>query len=67
MITITLNGEQAQLSPELFLSEAIEQWGYENQAFAIAINKSFVPRSAYQAVTLKEGDQIELVSPVQGG
>lgn len=36
-------------------------------AFAVAINGDFVPRSTYSHVELKQGDVIDIVSPMQGG
>ena len=35
--------------------------------FAVAVNQSFVPRSSYDSYELKDGDQVEIVSPIQGG
>jgi sulfur carrier protein len=35
--------------------------------YAVAINGQFVPRSQLSAVELKEGDSIDVMSPIQGG
>ena len=35
--------------------------------FAVAVNRVFVPRSAYRAQVLAEGDRIEVIRPVTGG
>ena len=34
---------------------------------AVAVNQVFVPRSRHVDTTLKEGDQVEIVAPMQGG
>lgn len=35
--------------------------------FAVAVNRSFVPRSAYAAHSLQDDDRIEVIRPVTGG
>jgi sulfur carrier protein len=35
--------------------------------FAAAINRVFVPRSAYRTHALADGDRIEVIRPVTGG
>ena len=67
MITVILNGEEKDLKPETNLRQAIELWGLEENAFALAINSEFVPKSFYDNTTLNSGDQVELLVPMQGG
>lgn len=67
MITVQLNGESKQLKAESNLLDAITQWELSSQTFAIAVNQNFVPKPLYQKTSLSEGDQIELVVPMQGG
>ena len=35
--------------------------------FAVAVNTTFVPRTAYASQPLHEGDAMEVISPVTGG
>ena len=35
--------------------------------FAVAVNREFVPRSAYAARALQPDDRIEVIRPVTGG
>jgi sulfur carrier protein len=35
--------------------------------FAAAVNTQFVPKTQYAQHTLREGDRIEIISPVTGG
>ncbi len=35
--------------------------------FAAAINRQFVPKTAYASTPLHEGDRIDLIAPVTGG
>ena len=67
MITVFLNGEDRSVDSQSNLLDAIEQWDLGRQTFAIAVNKQFVPKSAYQETQLLEGDQVELLIPMQGG
>lgn len=71
MIELWLNNERCELTQTMSLSDALSQWretGLINgNAFAIAINSTFVPRSSYSNTLLKNGDRIDLVIPMQGG
>lgn len=67
MITVWLNNEQKQLPAAVCLAEALSQWQPPGGGFAIAINQVFVPRANYSATPLRDGDQIELLIPMQGG
>ena len=35
--------------------------------YAVAVNREFVPRSAYATHTLKSDDRLEVIRPVTGG
>lgn len=67
MLTITLNGCERRLDRPRSLNEALEDWGYRGRSFAVAINRSFVPRSQYDETVLTDGDSIEIVAPLSGG
>lgn len=67
MIKIYLNAEQRILQNPTSLMEALTEWGYSDNFFAIAINRNFIPHSQYQTTFLQEGDTIEVVTPMQGG
>ena len=67
MITLSLNGEKTQLAANETLLDAIAAWQLQQQKFAIAINEQFIPKSAYADTVLQDGDNIELLIPMQGG
>lgn len=67
MITITLNGEPRSLAENCQLSAALTEWGYEAKTYAVAVNETFVPRSQYDQHTIREGDRVDVVSPLEGG
>lgn len=66
MISVTINGEKEQLNDTISLAALLERRN-QGAGVAVAVNGEFVPRSEYPARLLKEGDQIEVVAPMQGG
>ena len=66
VIRVICNGEARALPGGHTLAEVLPAL---TQAcdFAVAVNEEFVPRSAYTAVRLADGDRIELVIPMEGG
>lgn len=49
------------------LSALIKEQVSNDIPFAIAINEHFVAKSQYPTTPLKDGDRIEILSPMQGG
>lgn len=64
---IKVNGEEKVINEAQSLSDLIHSLGFPETGNAIALNCSFVPRSSHASTTIKEGDEIEIVSPMQGG
>ena len=63
---VLINGEQrevAAVSVDALLSEL----DYEGTHFAIALNYDVVPKSRWAETSLKAGDEIEIITPRQGG
>ena len=63
---VTVNGEQREIasrSVEALLSEL----EYEGTHFAIAVNYDVLPRSRWAQTPLQAGDEIEIITPRQGG
>lgn len=67
MITIRLNETTCTLEKGHSLDNILVREGYSSPCFAVAINKQFIPREEYVKTFLKEGDCVEIVSPMQGG
>ncbi|MGQ9427071.1 sulfur carrier protein ThiS [Gilvimarinus sp. F26214L] len=66
MLKISLNDEWVDV-PEPRLAAAMAHWNYDCNKCAVAVNGEFVPRSNYEAVTLNDGDRVDVVAPVGGG
>ncbi len=63
---VTVNGE-----PREILSRSVEallgELEYEGAHFAIALNYDVVPKSKWSQTPLRNGDEIEIIAPRQGG
>lgn len=66
MIEVKINGEVTEIT-QTNLQAFLAEFADESSAFAVAINQTFVPRSNYASTELKAGDDIEILSPMQGG
>lgn len=67
MLTIRVNGKNLELNKTCSLTELIEKMNYQNVPFAVAVNQSFVARSEHSTYYLKDGDEVDIVMPMQGG
>ena len=65
-MNILVNAKQHNVSAAT-LAEALTELGFTSPAIATAVNGSFVPRDTRSATALKDGDRIEVLSPMQGG
>ena len=63
---IIVNAEPHEISPST-LAEALIQLGYDSPAIATALNGMFVPRDARTTTSVKDGDRLEILAPMQGG
>ena len=63
---VTVNGEVREIgsrSVDALLSEL----EYEGTHFAIALNFDVLPKNRWAETPLKNGDEIEIITPRQGG
>jgi sulfur carrier protein len=63
---VIVNGEQREISSgsvEALLSEL----EYQGTHFAIALNYDVLPRTKWAQTRLNSGDEIEIITPRQGG
>ncbi len=65
-MTLLLNGAPQEIAAGT-LAEALAELGYAGRVVATAVNGDFVPACKRAEVTLKDGDRIEVVAPMQGG
>ena len=67
MIGITVNGTPRSFDQPLALSALIEAMQLVGKKVAVERNGEIVPKSAYGATRLADGDRLEIVVAVGGG
>src|SRR5262245_38789998 len=65
-LKVFVNGE-ATVTNAATLAELVAQFGFAETGVATALNGDFVPRDARQSTRLAGDDNVEIVSPRQGG
>ena len=63
---IEVNGEAREIAAAT-LAEALAELGWADAKVATALNGAFVPAAARAAQTLRDGDRVEVLAPMQGG
>jgi len=63
---VTVNGEQREIAAAS-VDALLDELEYEGTHFAIALNYDVLPRSRWAQTPLKTGDEIEIITPRQGG
>jgi sulfur carrier protein len=63
---VIVNGEQREIS-SVSVGALLSELEYEGTHFAIALNFDVLPKSRWAETSLKTGDEIEIITPRQGG
>jgi sulfur carrier protein len=63
---VTVNGEQREITSAR-VDSLLSELEYEGTHFAIAVNYDVLPRSRWAQTPLRAGDEIEIITPRQGG
>ena len=63
---VIVNGERREVSASR-VDALLSELEYEGTHFAIALNFDVVPKSRWAETALKAGDEIEIITPRQGG
>ena len=63
---VTINGEQREINAS-HVDALLAELDYEGSHFAVALNYDVVPKSRWAETALKAGDEIEIITPRQGG
>lgn len=66
-MNLFLNGEPANAPDSVTVAVFLEKLGLPQKGVAVERNREIVPKSAYAATILSEGDRIEIVQFVGGG
>lgn len=66
-IKVRLNGETRELPDGTTTAQAVAELTAFGTGVAVAVNGDVVPRGSWAATRLWDGDQVEVVTAVQGG
>jgi sulfur carrier protein len=66
-VPVTLNGKPRDLPDGSSVAQAVDELTSAPSGVAAAVNGEVVPRSSWAATPLRRGDQVEVVTAVQGG
>ncbi|MEK7265312.1 MAG: sulfur carrier protein ThiS [Pseudomonadota bacterium] len=64
---LIINGESARYDGLRTVSDLVAALGLEPKKLAVELNRAIVPKSAYGATPLSNGDTLEIVHFVGGG
>jgi sulfur carrier protein len=63
---VMVNGEHREIASDR-VDALLAELEYQGSHFAIALNFDVLPRSQWAQTRLKNGDEIEIITPRQGG
>jgi sulfur carrier protein len=66
-LRVKLNGEPRELPDGSTITEAVAALTAAPAGVAAALNGDVIPRGSWAATPLRDGDQVEVVTAVQGG
>ena len=66
-VQVKLNGEPRELPEGSTVVQAVAALTAAASGVAAAVNGEVVPRGSWAATPLSDGDQVEIVTAVQGG
>ncbi|MGB0720315.1 MAG: sulfur carrier protein ThiS [Bdellovibrionales bacterium] len=64
---IILNGQPKTIEGITNITDLLQAEKQDGMKIAVAKNGTFVPKAAYGQTLIHDGDQIEIVAPMQGG
>jgi sulfur carrier protein len=64
---VKLNGQKIKIAAAPDIRSILDANGYAGKIVAVARNGLFVPKIAYESTELADGDELEVVAPMQGG
>lgn len=64
---IVINGARREVSEAASVEQVVAAISTSAQGIAVAVNGEVVRRASWPAVTLKAGDDVEVLTAVQGG
>lgn len=66
-LTLSVNGDRHQVPVGTTVAALVRKLGMDGRRVAVAVNRSVVPRSAYDRLELAADDRVEVLEAVGGG
>ena len=66
-VQVKVNGEPRDLPDGCTVAQAVAELTAAPSGVAAAVNGEVVPRGSWAATPLRDGDQVDIVTAVQGG
>jgi sulfur carrier protein len=64
---LSINGEIKEFKEKsLTIKEILDLMQY-NKGIAVALNETFILKTEYENIEVKDGDRLDILSPIQGG
>ena len=67
MITVRINGKDAELAADQSVEQYLESRGLGGRSLAVAVNGTVLRKEEFSTIQLSDGDRVEIVRPVGGG
>ena len=64
-VVVTVNGRRMHVRGNVSVAKLLESLGYPARGVAVALNRSVLPRSAWQT-SLSDGARLDVLAAVQG-
>lgn len=65
-ITVSINGQGHTFAEAVTVADLVRRYA-KGGGVAVAVNETFVPRERHDEFAVKEGDRVELLTPMEGG
>jgi sulfur carrier protein len=66
-VTVTVNGDPRTCAPGTTVADLMAALGFRASGTAVAVNGEIVPRGTWPARGLADGDDVDVLTAVQGG
>jgi sulfur carrier protein len=66
-VKVVVNGAAREVTAGCTVADAVRLITDNARGIAVAVNGDVVTRSAWESVTLTDGDRVEVLTAVQGG
>ncbi len=66
-MTATINGERRAVREGMTLADLLAELDLGTGGIAVAVNERVVRRTAFTEVSLRDGDDVEIIRAVAGG